>query len=372
MKMKYSVFFEKDDNLKYEILRTIIHHPGMTVSQNQLFSQLDLSPYRLEQAVNDLNADFQTLQQPESHIDLTQKGVITGFKLSTLLLQEISLMYINRSPLFTVLQYHFFYDHVVTKTLFREQHFLSKTGFYTAEIKVKQLLQDSDLFDSQTASDDPEYTIRLHLFQLFYTLYNGIESPFDELNDVVQRVLDAIQTISTKQLLPTQVSKLSIFIRIWLLRIANKHELNTTLLQEPIDLSPVAAVLEREVSQTELDFLGAFLLATDILPEATKKLVTQVTTVSNKLTETFMRELMASPLDFSDSFLEAENIKQTIAKINIQFFSFYNEPTTFISPSQVEFFQQTYPLFDIIIGRFLQDVANESIVELNRNDQVNL
>lgn len=188
----------------------------------------------------------------------------------------------------------------------------------------------------------------------------------------MQRVLDAIQTISTKQLLPTQVSKLSIFIRIWLLRIANKHELNTTLLQEPIDLSPVAAVLEREVSQTELDFLGAFLLATDILPEATKKLVTQVTTVSNKLTETFMRELMASPLDFSDSFLEAENIKQTIAKINIQFFSFYNEPTTFISPSQVEFFQQTYPLFDIIIGRFLQDVANESIVELNRNDQVNL
>lgn len=175
MKMKYSVFFEKDDNLKYEILRTIIHHPGMTVSQNQLFSQLDLSPYRLEQAVNDLNADFQTLQQPESHIDLTQKGVITGFKLSTLLLQEISLMYINRSPLFTVLQYHFFYDHVVTKTLFREQHFLSKTGFYTAEIKVKQLLQDSDLFDSQTASDDPEYTISC-ISSNFFTHYTMVSN----------------------------------------------------------------------------------------------------------------------------------------------------------------------------------------------------
>ena len=39
--MQYSLFFEKDDHLKYQILRTIIHHPGMTVSQNQLFSQLD-------------------------------------------------------------------------------------------------------------------------------------------------------------------------------------------------------------------------------------------------------------------------------------------------------------------------------------------
>ena len=119
--MQYSLLFEKDDHLKYQIIRTIIHHPGMTVSQNHLFSQLDLSPYKLEQSLNELNADFISLgHSTDTHIDLTQKGIIQGFKLSTLLLQELSLKYINKSPLFTVLKYEFFYDQAVTKTRFRE------------------------------------------------------------------------------------------------------------------------------------------------------------------------------------------------------------------------------------------------------------
>lgn len=187
----------------------------------------------------------------------------------------------------------------------------------------------------------------------------------------MKQILGSIQNISTKKLLPTQVSKLAIFIQIWLLRITNKHEIEHTLSQEPAELDQIRQVVGPDIPQVELDFLAAFLLATDILPNATQKLASSVISVAEELTKTFMQQLLRPPFRFSGQEI-TDRINAVIEKINIQFFSFYNEPTTFISPSQVDFFQQTYPLFDIVIGRFLQDVDSKEIVKLGRNDQVNL
>lgn len=63
----------------------------------------------------------------------------------------------------------------------------------------------------------------------------------------MKQILGAIQNISTKKLLPTQVSKLAIFIQIWLLRITNKHEIEHTLSQEPAELDQIRQVVGPDI-----------------------------------------------------------------------------------------------------------------------------
>lgn len=61
-----------------------------------------------------------------------------------------------------------------------------------------------------------------------------------------------------------------------------------------------------------------------------------------------------------------------LLRVNLQFTTFYVEPTTFISPNQIDFFRELYPIFDLLIRDFIKQLRQTSAFRFSPQMVVNL
>lgn len=361
--MNFEYFLEKDDFLCYSLLQQLIHQAEPIITTSQALQQLQISSYQLNKIIKSLNDEFQQISShSQSKIETPDKNLIRGTNLSTTLLQQVSLGYLKRSSIFTVFQYQFIYSNMISKTDCMKQHFLSKTNFYGNEARLKEILRKSHFTQNTSMIADPEYAIRLHLFQFFYTAFNGVDSPFPELNEVTDHAISILADSFHFSNSPTQVAKLSIFLKIWLLRIRNQGLIQQSLTASvaqttPLDklavISPIFEQLQIRPTQVELEYLFTFLVTQNYITAPNGFFVAEEMPVPYKLTDQLMQMVKSSRMFTNVTTVDLSDLRQAILAIHVRLITFYVEPTTFISMDQISFFKETYPLFDDLIKQFI-------------------
>ncbi|MCI2033843.1 MAG: hypothetical protein LKJ69_10755 [Lactobacillus sp.] len=371
--MHYRELFEPNDTQYYQLLQRFLRAPGQQLAISTVMVDLDWTKYKATKAFTTLNNDLAVIggDQP-AFLDEYDHGVWHANHVSTLTLQQLGLLYLQRSSLMPVFEYHFFYSQRMTKTDYMEATHFANSVFYAAEKKITKQIATLETPQSAPLITDAEHSIRLQLFQLYYAAYNGLAAPFAELDDQLTQVVAALASVCQTHWQPTQVDKLKIFLAIWLLRIKDQHPINTQLLAHlAIARRPegfVEAITAHvgdwvTPTETELDYLYSFMVIQQFIPEPDLSQLVDVHSVplAFQLTADLLQELTATQLLKDGVVLADTGIEPLLFNLNLQLATFYIEPTTFIAADQIGFFQDLYPEFDLLISHFLQRLQDHGL-----------
>lgn len=382
--MDFSLFFEKDDAVNYRILVVFSECQNTLVSETDLMEQFGLSTYKLRQAIELINVDlFEIGHEPASMIDNSEKGILKGVNITNEVLQLILLKYLHKSTIFSAFEYEFIYSNYMSKNIYIKKNFISKTTFYNASNQLQDILNQAKFFESSEEKGDDEYLVSLHLFQFYYTAYNGLESPFPELDSIIEQIINQIKDGFNLSITPTKQVKLEALIKVWLLRMKNDSFLQAMEnSQFNIDdvhvqkLFPIVDIVKSElkiiISQLELNYLLVFLVTQEYVDRSEFEMASFTTNLASSLTDLFMQQIKQSKMFVANVPVDFEKIEQVINDIHIQFSTFFIEPTTFTSLDQLDFFHQTYPMFHELISDFINLVRKNNLSDFSNEEAANL
>lgn len=382
--MDYTLFFEKNDQLGFSLLQQFTADRDQIVPQSALLEVLPLSEYKLTQLLDTLNQDLAAVQStPDCKISFIDKNLLRGHNITTTAVHEIRLMYLERSVLFDLFNYNLLTSNRESKENFRKKHYISKTKFYATQLQLRDILSHSDFYQSPSIIEDTEYTTRLRLFEFFYTAFNGIGSPFADMDTQVNNFIVTVQAHLNLMIKPVQRAKLSIFIKIWLLRVLDKYPMTITIIPEANltdevknRLADIQSAAEQtfslKLNSAEMNYFYSFLVTQQYLPGIETYLDQTNFPLAYQLTDQLMELLLTDNVFVSPETFDTTQLRETLTKTHLRFTTFYVEPTTFISFNQIDFFQETYPLFHTIINQFIQYLTAHQILHLSQHESANL
>lgn len=382
--MDYTQFFEKNDQLAFQILQKFAIKRNSMITVSSILDQFPVSEYKLTTILASLNNDLMHIQYVKSpKITETEKNVLRGQNITTTVVNEIRLLYLQRSVLFAVFKYNFLQSKKIPKAVFMKSNYISKTKFYASEIALRDILKNSDFYQSPNITSDDEYILRLNLFEFFYTAFNGIGSPFQNMNIQTNNLIVRIQEQFAITNKPVQKSKLEIFLKIWLLRMENGHYIGTHIISTDnvaADISERLTSIGKYIRDTfklslgreELNYLYTFLLTQEYIGGIQNVLHKADVPLAYQLTTKLIERVTTPTLLIDPDAFESQALFLALIQINLRFTMFYIEPTTFISLNQIDFFKETYPLFHAVINQFIEDIKHEGMLKLNPRESANL
>ncbi|WP_179211613.1 hypothetical protein [Secundilactobacillus pentosiphilus] len=380
--MDYTFLLSKNDNICFDILSRFTQQANQSLNKEELAQSLSLTNYQLNKYFETMNADLASVSEgTPCYLDEPNKGMWQAFGLNSYILQKVTLVYLNRAPLFTALEYQFFYNNLYTKKEYVTANYMSSSVFYRSLDSLEAILEKHGFFQASSLYANKEFTIRLHLFQLYYTMYNGVSEPFEPLNPLVEDMILAIQAELSDPLNPTQETKLSTFLRVWLLRMLNSNPIGK---DQKLQISPTAsstAMLNQlqklladqlTLKKDEFNYLYSFLIAQGYLGfNKMHELAANIPAV-DELTEQFMGEMQSNNVLLTTHLVNDSQLRNSLLSIHFQFATFYIEPTTFISPDQVKFFAELYPAFDVVVSHNITKLQRRADLYLTQKMAVNL
>ncbi len=380
--MNYATLFNDDDQISFIVLHLLTDSDAGTISRAELAEKLDLTRYQLDKCFDNLNNDLSLVAgEAPSYVDETIPGVWHVNNVTADMLQRIQLQYLYRATKYVILEYQFFYSTLSGKTAFAEANHLSRSSFYSGERALAKLLKKENFYTPTSLVEDPEFTIRLHLFQLYYTLFNDIDDPFPDLDERVTKLLAIYHSSFNRVLAPTQEVKLSFFLKVWLKRLGNGGKLTEETIKTPVTdetatdfLTQVQQLLSDTytVSQQELDYVYYFLLSQALVEPKNDQVLADTFPLAKRLTDDFIKSLSGGRIIVSRDALNWMALRDSLFSVHMQYTSFYIEPTTFTDPSKTTFFRDLYPAFDIVITKFITNLVHSHLIPVNGNGQVNL
>lgn len=379
--MNASALFNAEDRASYRILQAISNAANQTLSESTLQEQFGLTKYKLNKVFDGLNADLVAVStETPSYLDDLEKGYWRAHHLTKVILQKLRVMYLKRSYEFTVFEYQFFFSARTPKSKYMKEHFISNAKFYEASAQLKNDLADDFLSPHEPA--DTEFATRLALFQFYFVAYNGIASPFKELDETVAALIRTLEAQLDVALLPTQTTKLRFFLKIWLLRMMNGQHIEKVLpgaLELPGAngrLDGIHKILPKQfgVTSAELDYLYAFLAIWHYLPPASETDLISAARLpkAGRMTDEFLVLVQSRHILDGPGETDLSPLRQALFGLHVQMVTFYLAPTTFIDDQQISFFANLYPGFDELILTFISQLAKRADPVLNRTMAVNL
>lgn len=382
--MDYTLFFEKNDQLCYNLLQKFAVGRNYILTQEAILETLPVSEYKLGQLLDTLNQDLSAITSTsDSQIAAIDKNVYRGHNITTTAVHEIRLMYLNRSVLFSLFNYNLLMANRESKETFRKKHFISKTKFYATQLELRDILNHSEFYESPSIIKDTEYVTRLRLFEFFYTAFNGIGSPFSEMDIRVNNLIINIQAQFNFVIKPVQRTKLEIFIKIWVLRMLNnqpmtveiipKDNLSTEVTERLTNIqSSCKHYFQLTLSDLELNYLYAFLVTQQYVPGIQTVLDQKNFPLAYDLSNQLVDALQSSNVLVNTTCLDEQRLRDTLIEIHLRFTTFYVEPSTFISFNQIDFFRETYPIFHTLVNHFIQSITKQRLLNLGQAESANL
>lgn len=385
--MYYDFLLNANDIACLDILRSFAQEPSHRLERIHVGDEMGLTTYQLNKFLTVMNQDLAEVagEQP-SYIEETTKGTWTGHNITTFTTQKIYLLYLRRSNFFAPFEYRAFYSHQKIKiSTFAQERYTTGSTFYKNDVKLKKLLDDNDFYSIAGVNQDPEFIIRLRLFQLYYTAYAGIERPMPQLSKTTDAICKNINHLFPSDLKPTQQVKLETMLKVWIMRQQDHQEVTTSLLKDQeilkgqtyyVITQAVTAALQQDLQMTpssiEIEYLFSFLVTQGLLGlDDTSYIVANFPTAVT-LSNDFINIVDDSEVLQDLARATSPDLFTELLSVNLQFTTFYIEPTTFISSDQVTFFKELYPTFDLIIRRFLSHLKQTLSLPLSERMIVNL
>ncbi|MCI1894939.1 MAG: hypothetical protein LKJ29_09140 [Lactobacillus sp.] len=379
--MDEAALFNQEDATNFRVLQKLSAQPSLLMATERIQAEFGQTKYKLNKMFDTLNADLvEVSDDTPSYLDDLDKGHWRGHHLTKVVMQRLRLLYLQRSYLFTVFEYQYFFSNRYPKTAYMRDHYISNAKFYETAEHLKHLLKQEEFLPPHPAEDE-EFATRLALFQLYFVAYNGVASPFAELEGTVAQITRLLESQFHHTLMPTQVTKLQFFLKIWLLRMLNGQHTgkalpgSQTIASHPDQLNGLHRILPASfgLDDHELDYLYAFLVTWHYLPAAEEKaaLAGAQLPVADHLTKDFL-QLIADYHLLDEPAHENAAIEAALQGLHVQITTFYLAPTTFIDDDQISFFRNLYPAFDHLILTFIARLRATPAPQLNHTMAVNL
>lgn len=362
--MYYDFMLNTGDNTCLSILMSLAKEPSHKIKRDSISETLGLTNYHLNKYLVTMNEDLAEISEKEpSFIDETEKGTWAGHNITTFINQKIFVLYLRRSNLFPAFEFRAFYDQQDMKiSVYAREHFQTESTFYKNDRKLKKELNQHDYYVIAGVNQDPEFISRLRLFQFYYTTFTGIERPLPQLNRISDELCVRLECLFPAELNPTQVVKLETLLKVWILRQENKCFIRSESLDESLRdrtyqtmYTILQDVLQEhlELSTAEADYIFSFLLTQGFLGLNDVQYVEHNFPTATTISQKFVEMVLTKDVLTADTDISNTGLYHQLLAVNLQFTTFYVEPTTFISSEQVSFFRDLYPTFDLIIRDFL-------------------
>lgn len=381
--MDPKLLMDKRDQLSFEILSELNKSSNQPVDVNEIAANLGLSAYKLNSSLEYINNDLVELADTQNaHVIVISKGIWQSENLSNLIVQKIKLAYFNRSQLFPAFEHLMFYDEVLTPNQFLNQSYLSRAALYRNIKSAKSIIKKHLNLKEFGSAANLEFRYRLVLFQLYYNVYSGLEVPFPKLNDLINDLISDCEPYFDRPLRLSQEFKLSVFLRIWIMRHRNQ-KINTDSVvvidkedaKYPELFQKIKKTLGRKfaLDHAEMGYLYGFLLAKQYIKQSNDHEINTNFPLASKLSDHFIdfiekHHIIDAPMGPNLK----DGLRADLLNVNLQLTSFYIEPTTFVRENSVKFFKKSYPSFDIVINRFLKTFEKNEGFTLDRSNQINL
>lgn len=380
--LNYQFLLNNDDLICNQIVQLISQRTVQSVTRTELSRRLSLTNYQLNKYFDLINSDLMAVSGEEpTYIDEQDHDLWHANNLNTLMVQKLGLLYLERSNMLPVFEYNFFYSNQYSKAQFMREHFMSKSVFFRSLKQLDKDLDQSGFYQPVSNYQNDEFIIRLKLFQLYYTAYNGVSTPFAELDGLVETIYDCFNNFFEKPFKPTQRAKLAIFLKIWVLRMQNNFmisHLNLPNSQADVKYGPLMLQIKDIIDQAlptnqdEVDYLYSFLYTQGYLELANQQNTSDEFPIATKLTNQMIDEVIDNSILVDNITWEKARLTDNLMQIHLQFTTFYVEPTTFIDPDQISFFQDLYPSFDIVITKFITKLQSDPDLQISQKMAVNL
>ncbi|WP_243674427.1 hypothetical protein [Lentilactobacillus kisonensis] len=109
----------------------------------------------------------------------------------------------------------------------------------------------------------------------------------------------------------------------------------------------------------EMNYLYTFLLTQEYTHGIQQVLTQTDYPLAYKLTDDLINEVKDQGALSDPQRFDPEKLFVSLTAIHLRFITLYIEPTTFISLDQIDFFKQTYPIFHVIINRFIEHIKDQ-------------
>lgn len=378
--MEYTALFAPIDKTKFAITQLFLNQQSALLTTEHLVDLFELTKYQLSTIYDNLNDDLWNASGDlHATIDDSQKGVWRVKNVTSQVLQNLGIMYFERSPLRPVFEYRYLYSEVMSKADYISQIGTATSSFYKDEKKLNHILTEEHFEEDAYTIADKEHTIRLHLFQFYYSIFNGTDESLGELDEPIERLVHDITSYYHVQLKPTQSDKLRVFLYIWIMRTKNDHHVYRAPIETDSHINDINCLddcIHEDLvgiikpSQADTTYLYSFLIIQNLLSQQPITLAPRVKQPANKFTDQLINTVKL--LALIDEHYDLAALRESILAINVQLMTFYIEPVTFIDNDQISFFQELYPTFDVIISAFIQQLQNHLQQRLTANIATNL
>ena len=367
----------KKDEERLILHRYLMTHHSRTFLIKDLMVAINWSRYRILQAIQQLNIDYQSITQSKqtfiSVSDANRTITLTNLQLvSTALLKEF---YLRQSLRFELLLDVFLEDiHSNEAIAFRHSSSTTVVRMTKEAMREELKKQKIDISDNYQLIGD-EQQIRTVMIELIYLAYADQSLPFSSAtNRAIEQVQQNLMPLLTKRLTIQRI--LSIVFGVWYTRVQNGHYLGKvkdTLLRPTKDLqdsvqellAQMTPYLERYATgdsqnlDNELRYGVVVCYALGI--GDTRDYFENLTAKSKRLmTDLFDQVALTYRLFFNQAM--SVNQHETMTKLLIPLFIrlTYFPPQDNNLPTDVAFQTDTYPIHAAFTKSVIQNLAQVS------------
>ncbi|WDF81964.1 hypothetical protein PQ472_08520 [Lacticaseibacillus pabuli] len=383
--MDYQMLLTDDDERISAILNQLVVAHSHMLPLTDLIAATQLSPYKIRKLINTTNDDLQKLQScTRVTLSETKPTQVQLINPGPSLMPQMALNLLARSPLFVVFEYRFFYNNVQPKSEYMRAHFLSQTPFYHYEALLQQRI-DADqgsLDDLPNAHVEPEYATRIQLFQIYLHAYQGVKSPFPELDASTAQITAILNRVLDVSPSPSKQNLLNVFLKVWQKRLRNQDYLQTSLLKPGeisakmlsqlapiIDLATADSAPRELHTNVELEYMLTLLSLLEVIPQIETMLAQPYQEDAERMTDAFLNQAKQLQLHAGTGTIDLGKLRGALMLINVKFLILHLTPMSFNTSVGRDFFERAYPAFDLLILKFIPELRSKLHYAVSTSDE---
>ncbi|MGM0169742.1 hypothetical protein IGI39_004885 [Enterococcus sp. AZ135] len=372
--------FNIDDHYKWKIAHLLVIKGDSNCSIGQMSEILGLSFYKTENYLEELAYDFEEIGYGEV-LKRNIHGEINSFSLSYLLVKIIRLKYLKNSPIFQIFHNFVTCEISLDSQLARNKINLSRSGAYNYQKKLKTLLMDENIILRTNKLLGQEFELRSFLFEMYFSVFNGIENPFNnQIRKLAREIITYFIHFYGTNLTKTQEIKLTFFLCIWLTRLEFNHVTKERYIE--MKKEEFSSYLKKKLkehfnlNELELDneiayfFLFVYLeqIETSFYPIFTNKSV-EAQVVS--ITDSFFKYLINQAKAVEKSLIISKIMEIDFKNINRRWLLYHFKESTFVSEKPIHQYLSISPTLDVFVKEFINKSEYQPLF-LNKEEKVKL
>ena len=357
-----------DDRYKWYLLQYLELNKNAYCSVDQLGDILEISRYKLEKYLQELQDELKE-NHYDATIELLETGEIGVQQLTHAIVKKMRLYLVERS-----LTYKIFHGYVTNETSLDkqiEELHVSRSSTYRLYKRLKDQLVEEGFQLKKNQLIGEEDALRNFLFGLYYEIFNGLASPFDDTTQhQAKELFRYLEHYLNLSLPKTKEHKLQFFISIALVRMSKAHLMDREYLEyvENDATEYLNRWLDSHFSLTNTEKrreIAALLLFCQLmeidLPLETTILEGKEMRMAENLVDEFLQYLASHSRFEINQLKEDKELVAGLLRINRRWLIYHFRESTFVTKIQRRYFQEINPKLDELIQDFIEKVAHRGI-----------